>query len=135
MMDSLSAKHRSWNMSRIRGSNTRPEIKLRSMLHRSGYRFRVNVKNLPGKPDIVLPKYKTIIFLHGCFWHRHSNCRYAYTPKTRQAFWLNKFKANASRDKKVNRSLRNLGWQIVIVWECEMKAPRRVLSRIVDQLK
>ena len=106
-------------MSRIRSKDTKPEIAVRSMLHRSGYRFRLHVKNLPGKPDIVLPKYNTIIFVNGCFWHRHQDCKYAYNPKTHVQFWRKKFKDNVVRQKAIIKKLNNLGWKVKIVWECE----------------
>jgi len=106
-------------MSRIRSKDTKPEIAVRSMLHRSGYRFRLHVKNLPGKPDIVLPKYNTVIFVNGCFWHRHRSCKYAYNPKTHFQFWRKKFKDNVVRQKAIIKKLNNLGWKVKIVWECE----------------
>jgi len=120
-MDKLTSEKRSWNMSRIRGSNTRPELIVRSILHKMGYRFRIHDKKLPGKPDIVLPKYKAAIFVHGCFWHRHPECKYAYTPKSRTDFWNEKFVANIQRDKKNLLQLREAGWLAIIVWECEIK--------------
>lgn len=107
-------------MSRIRSGNTKPELLVRSLLHRMGYRFRLHQKDLPGKPDIVLPKYKTVIFVHGCFWHRHEGCKYAYMPKSRLEFWNNKFNANIERDIKVKQQLLNLGWKVNIIWECEL---------------
>lgn len=119
-MDHLTKEQRSWNMSRIRDRDTRPEVILRSMLHRAGYRFRKNVKNLPGKPDIVLPKYRTVIFVHCCFWHRHKGCKYATTPSTNVEFWQKKFAANIANDKKHARALRKLGWKVITVWECEV---------------
>ena len=103
MADRISEEKRSWNMSRIKGSDTKPEIAVRSFLHRQGLRFRVNDKNLPGKPDIVLKKYKTIVFVDGCFWHRHTGCRFAYTPKSRIELWQSKFERNIQRDKEVNK--------------------------------
>ena len=119
MTDHLTKEKRSWNMSRIRSKDTKPEIAVRSMLHRSGYRFRLHVKNLPGKPDIVLPKYNTVIFVNGCFWHRHQGCKYAYNPKTHVQFWRKKFKDNVVRQKAIINKLNNLGWKVKIVWECE----------------
>ena len=108
-------------MSRIKGKNTKPEFLLRSLLHREGFRFRLHDKRLPGKPDIVLPKYRTVIFVNGCFWHRHDDCRFAYTPKSRQVFWLNKFEETAERDRKKQELLTDMGWHVVVVWECELK--------------
>jgi len=108
-------------MSAIKSKNTKPEIEVRKLLHSLGYRFRLHRKDLPGTPDIVLPKYKTVIFVHGCFWHRHENCKYASIPKTRTEFWENKFKENIKRDQVNQKNLYKLGWNIVIVWECELK--------------
>ena len=124
MTDRVSEKRRSWNMSRIRGRDTKPEIAVRSLIYQRGYRFTVNGpknKKLPGKPDIVLPKFKLVIFVHGCFWHRHTDCRYSYMPKTRQEFWQSKFSANVSRDRRVAAELKKLGWKVLTVWECETK--------------
>ena len=121
MMDTLTKEKRSWNMSRITGRNTKPEILLRSLLHREGFRFRLHDKRLPGKPDIVLPRHRTVIFVNGCFWHRHNNCEYAYTPKSRQEFWLNKFQETVQRDQEKQKMLAGLGWQVLVVWECELK--------------
>jgi len=121
MVDTLTKEKRSWNMSRITGKNTKPEILLRSLLHRDGFRFRLQDKRLPGKPDIVLPRYRTVIFLNGCFWHRNSNCKYAYIPKSRQEFWLKKLEETVHRDRKKQKMLADLGWQILVVWECELK--------------
>lgn len=107
-------------MSRIRGKNTEPERIVRSALHRAGFRFRLHVKDLPGKPDIVLPKYRTVIFVHGCFWHRHPGCRYAYTPKTRVPFWKRKFAENVRNDRLARRRLARLGWCTIVVRECSL---------------
>ena len=115
------SEQRSRNMSAIKSKNTKPEIKVRKVLHSMGYRFRLHSKDLPGSPDIVLPKYKTVIFVHGCFWHRHENCKYASTPKTRQEFWEAKFRENINRDKLNQENLSSKGWKIIIVWECEIK--------------
>jgi DNA mismatch endonuclease (patch repair protein) len=119
-MDKLTPERRSWNMSRIRGKNTKPELVVRSLLHRMGYRFRLN-SDLPGKPDIVLSKYKTAVFVHGCFWHRHDGCPQCYEPKSRQEFWRKKFDTNLQRDKKVQQYIQDAGWNQLIVWECELK--------------
>ena len=126
-MDTLTKEKRSWNMSRITGRNTKPEILLRSLLHRKGFRFRLHDKRLPGKPDIVLPKHRTVIFVNGCFWHRHNNCEYAYTPKSRQEFWLNKFQGTVQRDQEKQKMLADLGWQVLVVWECELKGNNSLL--------
>jgi DNA mismatch endonuclease (patch repair protein) len=129
-MDRISKEKRSWNMSRIHSSNTKPEMMVRSMLHGMGYRFRLHRKNLPGKPDIVLPKYKAVIFVHGCFWHRHHGCKYAYSPKTKVAFWETKFKANIERDTKVQKELQLNGWKTFIIWACELSEVESLKSRL-----
>jgi DNA mismatch endonuclease, patch repair protein len=118
-MDQLTRERRSWNMSRIRDKDTVPERAVRSLLHRLGYRFRLHLSNLPGKPDIVLPKYHIVVFVHGCFWHRHAKCRFAYTPKSNVEFWANKFAQNTERDRKNARRLRKTGWKVYVVWECQ----------------
>jgi len=117
-------------MSRIRGRDTAPERLVRSTLHRAGYRFRLHRKDLPGRPDIVLPKYRTVVFVHGCFWHRHSRCRFAYTPKSRVAFWNAKFAANVERDRHNVRELKRLGWRVVTVWECQAASAPRWLRKL-----
>ena len=124
------SEQRSRNMSAIKSKNTKPEIKVRKVLHSMGYRFRLHSKDLPGSPDIVLPKYKTVIFVHGCFWHRHENCKYASTPKTRQEFWNKKFNENINRDKINQENLSSKGWKIIIVWECEIKDKDFDLNRL-----
>ncbi|WP_291365232.1 very short patch repair endonuclease [Acetobacter sp. UBA5411] len=131
MADTISAERRSRNMSRIRGRDTGPELRLRSLLHRAGFRFRLHAKDLPGKPDIVLPKYHTVIFVHGCFWHRHKGCRNATTPSTRAEFWQAKFDGNVDRDNRNRAALETAGWTVMTVWECELKADA---DRIVQQL-
>ena len=124
------SEQRSRNMSAIKSKNTKPEIKVRKVLHSMGYRFRLHSKDLPGSPDIVLPKYKTVIFVHGCFWHRHQNCKYASTPKTRQEFWNKKFNENINRDKLNQENLSSKGWKIIVVWECEIKDKDFDLNRL-----
>ncbi len=124
------SEQRSKNMAAIKSKNTKPEIKVRKVLHSMGYRFRLHRKDLPGSPDIVLPKYKTVIFVHGCFWHRHENCKYASTPKTRQEFWEAKFRENINRDKLNQENLSSKGWKIIIVWECEIKDKDFDLNRL-----
>jgi len=131
MADRLSKEKRSWNMSRIRSRDTDPEKKVRSLLHRLGYRFRMYQKDLPGKPDIVLTKYKTVIFVHGCFWHRHKGCSRCTTPSTNQEYWLAKFEKNTAKDKKNRMILRRLGWKCITVWECETKKPEKLTRRLV----
>lgn len=130
MVDRISEAHRSWNMSRIKGSDTNPELRVRSLLHGMGYRFRLHRRDLPGTPDIVLPKLRTAIFVHGCFWHRHPRCRYAYTPKSRVEFWQAKFSANVERDRRKLRALRNAGWRVIVVWECETMDSYALSSRL-----
>lgn len=119
MTDRITREHRSWNMSRIRAVNTTPERVVRSLLHRMGYRFRLQRKDLPGRPDLVLPRYHVAIFVHGCFWHRHHGCKYAYVPKSRTDFWKRKFRENVKRDRRAQKRLIGLGWRVIIVWECE----------------
>lgn len=121
MTDVHNPETRSYNMSRIRGRNTRPEILLRSLLHRMGLRFRIHDKRLPGRPDIVLSRYKAVVFVNGCFWHRHEGCRYCTTPKTRAEFWNAKFAYTVERDREIRRQLSETGWRVFIVWECELK--------------
>jgi len=132
-MDSLTRSHRSWNMSRIRGKDTTPELLVRSALHRMGYRFRLHKKDLPGRPDIVLSRYKTVVFVHGCFWHRHPGCAQAYTPKSRVSFWQSKFRQNVKRDVAVKAELHRQGWNVVVIWECEVKA-RGFEERLASEL-
>ena len=119
-MDRISKERRSWNMSRIQSRDTKPEKTVRSILHGLGYRFRLHQKNLPGKPDIVLARYNSVIFVHGCFWHRHKDCKNASVPKTKKTFWKGKFKANIERDIKVKNELKSNGWRVLVVWECEL---------------
>ena len=129
-MDTLTKEKRSWNMSRIKSKDTAPEMQVRSALHHAGYRFRLHVKDLPGKPDIVLPKYKTVIFVHGCFWHRHKGCSNATMPSTNQEFWKEKFKRNVDRDKREQAELKKLGWNVIVVWECEVDKIANITSEI-----
>jgi len=119
MTDHISKQQRSWNMSRIRSKNTKPELVIRSMLHVMGFRFRLHRKNLPGNPDIVLPKYKTVIFVHGCFWHRHKNCKRCTIPKTNFEYWNSKFQKNVIKDQKNRAELIKLGWNVITIWECQ----------------
>ncbi|MEG6503341.1 MULTISPECIES: very short patch repair endonuclease [unclassified Desulfovibrio] len=129
-MDVLTPEQRHKNMSRIRSSNTKPEKTVRSLLHRLGYRFRLNVRKLPGTPDIVLPKYKTVIFVHGCFWHRHSGCKEASIPKTNTEKWMNKFSENIQRDNRAVQALEQAGWSVFVIWECEIKNKEQLAARI-----
>ena len=108
-------------MSRIKSKDTTPERIVRSFLHRNGFRFRLHAKDLPGKPDIVLPKYKTVIEVRGCYWHRHEGCKDATTPSTNAVFWQKKFADNVARDKRTEQELKALGWNVIVVWECEIE--------------
>lgn len=127
---------RSYNMSRIRGKDTKPEVKLRSLLHRAGFRFRIHDSRLPGKPDIVLPRYKSVIFVNGCFWHRHEGCRYCTTPATRRDFWDKKFSDTVQRDRAKKKQLEEAGWDVFTVWECELKNDaEKVLRFLIDELQ
>ncbi|SHG42001.1 very short patch repair endonuclease [Pedobacter caeni] len=121
MTDVHSKATRSYNMSKIKGKDTKPELLVRQFLHKNGFRYRLHVKDLPGKPDIVLPKYKTVLFVHGCFWHGHENCRYYVVPKTRTDWWLNKINRNIFSDIKNQKLLISQGWKVIEVWECELK--------------
>lgn len=118
-MDCLSAEHRSWNMSRIRGRDTKPEVAVRSVLHYLGFRFRLTPVKLPGKPDVVLTRHRTAVFVHGCFWHQHDHCRFAYQPKTNVSFWTEKFRQTIARDHRTSLELQRLGWRVFVVWECQ----------------
>jgi len=120
-MDVVDKQTRSRMMANIKGKNTRPEITIRSLLHRQGFRFRLHDKSLPGKPDLVLRKYQAVIFIHGCYWHRHENCKLASTPKQNKQFWLKKFDANQRRDGEVYYQLKILGWRTAVIWECAIR--------------
>lgn len=122
-------------MAQIRAKNTKPEILIRSLLHRLGFRFRLHRKNLPGKPDIVLSKYKTVIEVRGCYWHRHQGCKEATLPKSNTAFWEKKFSETVNRDKKNVELLTNLGWEILIVWECETKNIDQLTETLIRKIK
>lgn len=127
---------RSYNMSRIKGRNTKPEVLVRRFLHSKGFRFLLHCKKLPGRPDIVLPKYKTVILVHGCFWHGHKGCRYFVVPKTRTAWWLEKISSNRQRDQDNSAGLRKGGWKILTIFECDLKAEKRerTLKKILKNL-
>ncbi len=137
MPDKISKLHRSWVMSRIPNKHTKPELVARSLLHYLGFRFTVNGpknRQLPGKPDIVLPKQRTVVFVHGCFWHRHPNCKTATTPKANKDYWLNKFARNVERDRHNVQALQSLGWQVVVIWECELKNLDTVASNLISRM-
>jgi DNA mismatch endonuclease (patch repair protein) len=121
MADVHSKETRSYNMSRIRSKDTKPEMLVRKFLHKNGFRYRLHVKNMPGKPDIVLPKYKTVIFIHGCFWHGHEGCKYYVVPKTRTEWWLKKIGTNIANDANSEAFLKANSWNIIKIWECELK--------------
>ena len=124
MTDHISPEHRSWNMKQIKDRDTKIEVKVRKWLFSEGLRFRKNDNRYPGKPDIVLPKYKTIIFINGCFWHRHEGCKYATMPKTRVEYWNEKFERNIRNDALHKQQLEELGWKVIVLWECELKKAR-----------
>jgi DNA mismatch endonuclease (patch repair protein) len=130
VVDRISPERRSQNMSLIKSRDTKPEIQVRSLIHRLGYRFRIHRDDLPGTPDIVLPRYRLAVFVHGCFWHRHQNCKYAYCPKSRIEFWNRKFVANVQRDTIAAKKLKKLGWRVVVIWECQLKSPNRLKTRL-----
>jgi len=132
--DFLTPAARSELMSKIGGRNTRPEIVVRSLLHKIGFRFRLHVKGMAGKPDIVLPRYKTVIFVHGCFWHGHSCAKGVTLPKTRKEFWTEKIARTKERDKENIESLHNLGWRVIVVWECELKNPLELAQRMEREI-
>lgn len=134
MADLLTKDRRSWNMAQIRGKDTRPERIVRSILHRLGARFRLHRRDLPGNPDIVLPRYGLVVFVHGCFWHRHPDCKYAYTPKSRVEFWTSKFAQNVKRDRQVRPELETLGWKVIVVWECETRHVETLADRLTTVL-
>jgi len=132
MADVHSRETRSYNMSRIKSKDTKPEMLVRKFLHKNGFRYRLHAKNLPGKPDIVLPKYKTVIFIHGCFWHGHEGCKYFVVPKTRTEWWSNKIEGNIKNDEYKQCLLKNKGWRILIIYTCELK--NKVLNSTLNNL-
>src|SRR6056297_3949176 len=125
MADVVDSKTRSRMMSGIKGKHTRPERIVRSGLHNLGFRFRLHARNLPGSPDLVLKRHSAVIFVHGCYWHRHEGCRYATTPSTRKEFWLAKFQANVERDRRTRQALLDAGWRVFVVWECALRRDPR----------
>lgn len=132
VMDKINPEKRSWVMAQVRGFNTKPEKIIRSLLHRLGYRFRIHRKDLPGKPDIVLPKFRTVIFVHGCFWHSHPSCKHARIPETNEDYWLQKLNKNKIRDIQNKILLENNGWHVLIIWECELKNMELVQKRLIN---
>lgn len=137
MADVHSPKTRSFNMSRIHGKNTKPEEKVRKYLFSKGFRYRKNDKKLPGTPDIVLPKYHSVVFVNGCFWHMHKDCKYFVWPKSNVDFWRDKLIANVNRDYKQHRQLQELGWNVIVVWECELKKDKfsDTMQRVVSSIR
>jgi DNA mismatch endonuclease (patch repair protein) len=138
MVDFLSPTGRSARMSRIRGKDTKPELALRKVLHGLGFRYRLNVADLPGKPDLVFRRYKTVVFVHGCFWHRHPGCKIATTPKSNTEFWIDKFEKNKERDARARKALEEAGWGVLVVWECELGSMKRAFEtgkRIGEKIK
>ncbi|WP_081055998.1 very short patch repair endonuclease [Burkholderia pseudomultivorans] len=133
MVDKLTAEHRSALMRSVRQRDTSPEMAVRRALHKLGYRFRLHRKDLPGTPDVVLPRYRLAIFVHGCFWHRHAGCKLATTPTSNIEYWLPKFEANVARDARKAKELRELGWRVETVWQCETASPSE-LSRQLQTL-
>ena len=123
-------------MSMIKGKDTKPEMLVRRFLHAQGFRYRLHAKNLPGKPDIVLPKFKTVIFVHGCFWHGHKNCKYFVVPKTNTDFWLNKINGNISRDVRVIKALKKEKWKVITIWQCKLKTDKieKTLTALVNDI-
>ncbi|MDI9597566.1 MAG: DNA mismatch endonuclease Vsr [Atribacterota bacterium] len=134
MVDHITKEKRSWNMRQIKSRDTKPEILVRSILHSLGYRFRIHKKNLPGNPDIVLPKHKTVIFVNGCFWHQHPNCNRANIPKTNEGYWHPKLIKNIERDRIAHKALSDLGWNVVIIWECMLKDREKLIDFILRNL-
>ena len=131
MVDRLTRQARSRNMGRIRGKDTKPELIVRKLLWAAGLRYRLHARNLPGTPDVVFRRRRKVILVHGCFWHRHTACRMAYEPKSRREFWASKFAATVARDQRNLQALRELGWDVLIVWECEIPAQHELRARLV----
>ncbi len=134
-MDTLSSSQRSERMSRIHAKDTGPELAVRSLVHKMGFRYRLHSRELPGCPDLVFPHRKKVLFVHGCFWHRHNNCRNNRTPKTKLSFWLPKLNANKKRDQKNQTRLKSMGWKSCVVWECELKNKEILAKRIEIYLR
>lgn len=134
-MDILTPAQRSVLMSSIRGKDTKPELTVRRIAHALGYRFRVHRRDLPGNPDVVFPRLRKIVFVHGCYWHRHASCQYAYVPKSNTAFWKQKFDANVARDKHSVAELEKISWEVLIIWECETRDEGKLACRLAAFLK
>ncbi|MHB1332517.1 MAG: very short patch repair endonuclease [Sulfuriferula sp.] len=134
MVDVVDKATRSRMMAGIQGKNTKPELLVRKYLHSKGLRFRLHAKKLPGKPDLVFPKYKVVVFVHGCFWHRHAGCKYATTPSSREDFWANKLSENVARDSYQIAALIGLGWRVFVVWECELRESQKRLESLYSEI-
>lgn len=134
MTDVHNQEKRSFNMRQIKAKNTKPEMIVRRFLHSHGFRYRLHNKSLPGKPDITLPKYRTIIFVNGCFWHGHSGCKFFVVPKTKRDWWLNKINRNIANDQKAIEKLQTTGWRIITIWECELK-PKVLIATLSSLLR
>ena len=134
MTDIFDREKRSEIMSRIRGRDTGPEMIVRRIAHGLGFRFRLHRRDLPGSPDLLFPRYRAVIMVHGCFWHRHPGCKYASSPKTRVRFWEDKFEGNVVRDRRNEEALHELGWRVMVIWECETKDREAVAERIIEYL-
>lgn len=134
MTDTIPSDERSWLMSRIKSADTQPEMVVRSTLHRLGFRFSLRCRDLPGKPDVVLRRWKCVVFVHGCFWHRHPGCPVATMPKSRVEFWREKFRRNVERDARVKAQLEEMGWKVVVVWECETKDRLALATRLAAEI-
>ena len=132
MTDIVDSQRRSELMAGVRGRDTAPELAVRRIAHRMGLRFRLHRNDLPGRPDLVFPKHRLAVFVHGCFWHRHEGCRYASTPKSRAAFWTEKFAANVERDARQEAALRTLGWRVLVIWQCETRDEAAVERRLAE---
>lgn len=132
MTDSLSPTDRSALMSRVRNKNTAPEVVVRKLAHRLGLRFRLHRKNLPGTPDLVFPRYRSAVFVHGCFWHQHPGCRRAIVPKTNARKWVSKFERNRSRDVEAECALKSMGWDVLVIWECETRSEVLLTKKLID---
>lgn len=134
MGDVFSKEKRSWIMSRVKGRDTKPEILVRSLVHRMGYRFRIHRRDMPGNPDVVLPRHRKVIFVHGCFWHGHKRCSRSKRPSSNKRFWTDKLNKNIQRDKRFRKELRKMGWKILVVWECKTKNLQKLLLTLEDFL-
>jgi DNA mismatch endonuclease, patch repair protein len=134
VVDHVDQTKRSAIMAAVRSEDTTPEMAVRRIVHGLGYRYRLHVRTLPGRPDLVFPSRRRVIFVHGCFWHRHPKCRYASLPKTRRRYWKAKFDANVERDRRVGQELKRMGWRVLAVWQCELKKTERLTGRLDDFL-